>query len=169
MLWSFAANVFLGDCVWLFHRFLLCKERGSPRPSLQQVQLSLLCCFFICVPHVCKAVPLAFSGLHICVAAWSCQSKFALQMVKNSSEYLCMMAFMSRRLFLNVKLPWPPKLPLLLLVCLRCSSALETYRHFGKGNMDILRDRQLYNRNKLSDGDTRANIETRPRFLFPHK
>jgi hypothetical protein len=39
---------------------LLCKERGSPRLSLQQVQLSLLSRFFICEPHICKAVPFAF-------------------------------------------------------------------------------------------------------------
>ena len=60
MLWSLATNVFLGDCILLFHWFVLCKERGSPRLSLQQVQLSLLSCLFICEPHIRKAVPFAF-------------------------------------------------------------------------------------------------------------
>jgi len=60
MLWTAVAFVFLGDCIWLFlWFFVLCKERGSPRPSLQQVQLSFSSCFFNCSPHRCKAVPFA--------------------------------------------------------------------------------------------------------------
>ena len=71
---------------------LLCKERGSPRLSLQQVQLSFLSCFIFVRHFEAKLCPLPLFGLCIYVAAWSCQSKFALQMVKNSSGHsiLCL-------------------------------------------------------------------------------
>jgi hypothetical protein len=46
---------------------LLCKERGSPRLSLQQVQLSFLSCFVFCTPLRSKAVPFAsFWPLRLC-------------------------------------------------------------------------------------------------------